>query len=439
MSYKQMVKILITVVLFVGFSLKVVKAKCINTFVFLRTDLHKESVKFKVKKVVIFDAQRNYLFNDKVLFFDSEKDFSQVFLGNACLPKSKRLKIKLEIDSLSFGNKKVNCFKKNVEGRIIFKNLKREEAVLIVSLHFVKKKNCWNGSLASFVPTGVNTIRLILGIDKKNQGLWVINTLENRVEWFKEVKGFPVYLSKGKNGVYVVCKAERVLKVLDPRNLELQQKFFLGEFEDPEFLLIDGDKGLILSPADKQVGLIDLNTGQVISRKYIDYTPNYASLIKNLREYAVSTEEGKVLIFDEDLNLIKEITVSFTPKIVFSINDKLYVGEVTGEVDVFDLGTYALVDKLNVCRGRVNDVELVGNRVYLACSDGTLAYFYVSQPNFIEKEFFNQGIERLCYDPYNGGIYFSIGNKVEVLDNLSGSITGEIQTGGDIYEMVDLP
>ena len=438
MSYKQVVKHL-TKVLMIVFLLcffRNVNAECADVFLFLRSNI--KNMSFKIEKIEVFNKKRKFILSGGSRFFNFKRNFGQIFLGEAYLPENTLLTIKLKLNSIYLNNQKIEL-RKEITGRVYFPKLKKDKVVLILILQFLKKKNLWYGNLTGNVAKGVNTIRLILGIDKKNQGLWVIDALSNKVEWFKNINGDPVYLSKGKNGVYVVCKEERSLRVFDPRSLELQQKFFLGDFEAPEFLLINEDKGLILSPPDKQIGIIDLDTGQVIKRIYINYTPNYAALVPNLQEYVVSTEEGKVLIFDEDLNLIKEIAVSFTPTIVFSIRNRLYVGEQTGQIDVYDLGNYNLINKLSVCNSEVKDIISVNSRIYLGCADGTFAYFYISQPNFIEREFFNRGISRLCYDPYNGGVYFSTGQEVIVVDNVGGSIRGEIETGGDIDEMVDLP
>jgi len=433
-----MFKRVVILLLFLLLEIFVVNTKAIEVFVYLNLKNYK-NIKgwIKFEEVYIKRGKFNYVLGKN--FTIKIVSPGQYFLGSTEL-SSGSAKLVFKIKSLYF-SKKLKKFSNLLEIPLVIKKSKNPILIFTeLDLERSFKNGCFCPVFTVKNLIQKKGIQLVVALDKYNQGLWIINSVSNRVVSFKKLNCSPEYMEKGlDNNVYVICKNK--LEVLNYPDFQLENLIPIGSGNEFNYLVLGEDRLLLISYEDQKIVMLDLKNGEVIGEKFFMQIPISAAYVPKLKGFLVGTQDGKVHFFNISLEKLGEVSLAGIPEVILGYKDKVFIGDNQGWITIYKIPSFQRIGKLKVC-DFVEDLKLCKDKVVVSCNDGEVAYFYPEELQIVDSILTNFSLGRLAFNPYQNLIYVVTKgkkSKILIIDNFNFKKEGEIYLGGPIDEIVSLP
>mgnify|MGYP000025005742 CR=1 FL=1 len=407
---------------------------------------HHIQPRLEISKVFFKKGNIEYMVNLNRTTIEPKENFGQVYLGSVEVPEG-------DVGFYIYLNK---VFVKDKE--LVIEN---DHRILKTDLKFPSKAGrilllfiTWNVASSfkddKFTPVFTFSFEekpraeeLLLALDKENKGVWVVDSIFNRVVYFIELNGEPEYMSydKEKFESYVLTSKDRLVKVINIKTLNIDRVYPIMPLEKPEYMSTDKrGNGVIVSPPDRKILLLDFFRGSILNLRHTEFEPGYVCYVPQINVYFLSSSENTVYILDENLNKIGRLDTLFTPKSIFTDGEYLYVLDKYGGVLIYSLPSLSFYGRLNVCASVLNGLS-VENKVYFACEDGYIPYLYKGQRNVADYIKGRASFYGLAYSTYKKWLYVGSNKKnvIAVIDVYNDRIKGYIELGGPVQEIVAFP
>jgi len=445
MSYKKVLNIVILTLVLILFN--VLKGYSEKIFFFLNLINYSDiKAELTLKSILVNSKGINTKLNLKHRLIKTWGNFGQYYLGSVEV-SDKFIKLKIEVENVKINKKDLRLKNKNLFLPLSLKGCKQKKLVIFLgwdvkaSLEGKKPELKWN----IYISKKPRIENLLLVLDKENEGIWMIDENYNRVLYFMEIKGRPVYMVKNPDTheVYVLCSGDRTVKIINAKTLRIEKVFSIGNMLSPEIIVRgEDDKGIIISPQDRKIVLLNFETGSMEKIVYTGFEPEWGCYIPSIGNYfLLSSSENALYIYDSSLNLIDKKDFSFFPSIIFTDGEVLYAGDDSGNLFVLDPVSISVKGQISgICNG-ISRGKLVKDRIYVCCKDGNLFYFYKKQRYFYQVISGKGSFYEIAYFPSQEWIYVTAPEeeKVAVVDYFKDDIRGYIELGGAGYEAVSLP
>ncbi len=409
-------------------------------------NFHHIKANLEIEKIIFQNGAYQYLVNLKQKNITFQKNFGQVYLGFVEVPKE-NLEFTLYLKKASVNGKEIEIDPKYKIYKFYLDLTKTKRKILLLFINWNVAQSFKNGK---FIPALSYSFgekprveELLLALDKKNEGLWVIDSALNRVVYFIEVKGKPQYLVSNwdRSEVYVLCAKDKTVKIINSKTLNIEKVFSVSPLNKPKFMDVDKNgNGVIVSQSDRKIALFDFTKGNILNLQYVEFEPGYICYIPQVQNYFISSSENAIYVFDDRLNRIKRLDTPLTPVSIFTDGENVYVSDVNGGISIYSLPSFSFEGRLNVCSLVLRGL-LVRDKIYLTCDDGYIPYFYKGQRNINEFIEGKASFYALSYSSYKKWLYAGSDkeNLIAVIDVYNDKIKGYIHLGGPAYEMVALP
>jgi len=434
-----MFKKIVTLILFFLLQFFVLDVKANKIFVYLNFKNYKH-IKGWIKLEKVYIKKNNFNYNLVKNFTIKITPPGQYFLGYTEISPGKA-KIFFKIKSINFSIK-TKKFKSLLKVPLTIEESK-EPILIFLELDLEKsfKKGIFYPALTVKSFSNIKAIQLIIALDKYNQGFWIVNSVSNRVVGFKKLNCSPDYMEKGlDNNIYLVCRNK--LEILDYPDFQIENLVPIGSGNEFNYLIVGGNKLLLISYEDQKIAMLDLDSGGVLGEKYFTQLPISGAYIAKVNGFLVGTQDGKVHFFSLALENLGEVSLAGVPETILGYKDKVFIGDNQGWITIYKIPSFQRIEKLKVC-DFVEDLKLCKDKIVVSCKDGKLAYFYPEEPQIVDYIDTESLLGRLAFNPYQNLIYVIAknddNNKILIINNFDFKKEGEIPLGGPVNEIVSLP
>lgn len=165
--------------------------------------------------------------------------------------------------------------------------------------------------------------------------VFIMRADNNQVVSSFGLQGAPTYMAidsnNGKRQLIVLCSRDRMVKVVDLETFRVVEFFSVPLNDNPKHMLLS-DAGDSLYLVDDQSGYLtrlDLDTGEILSRSFLDFRPQFLYYLSEQNLLAVSLSlSQKVLLLDPvSLGILAVFSTGNRPAGLLNVDDKLYVAE----------------------------------------------------------------------------------------------------------------
>ncbi|WP_038055379.1 YncE family protein [Thermodesulfobacterium hydrogeniphilum] len=387
----------------------------------------------EIKEITI-QGERGYQILDlKNSEISTQLPFSQTLIATGIVPSGKYNKIKIVLKKVIFEGKNLKISQKIIELPISFELKKGDSKSLFLNWNVAESfGNVFCPRFYVSLPYKPLPGENLFVFSKDT--VWIIDPNLNQVIYSFGITGEPqgVAVDLNNNKIYVVCKKEKVIKVINMNSFQVVEIIPIPLLKIPQFIAL-GEEGeaLITSPEDYMILVMDLSTGGIISQRKLNFMPYEAYYLKSIGKFIVSSyDEGAVYLYDSNLSSETRLTGGFRTEGFVSDGEFLYLTDTQGGVHVYILPQLQYRGKINACDSTLRGIS-ADDKIFITCREGKV--ILISQGGYVERTIETEGkIFAIVYLPKKKWIYvgFSEEDAIGVIDLVREKFLGKISIGG---------
>jgi DNA-binding beta-propeller fold protein YncE len=271
--------------------------------------------------------------------------------------------------------------------------------------------------------------------------IYVVREDKKRVDNSFFVAGRPSYIivDSARQRIFVLCQEDGDIKVFDLLTNSLTDIISLPMTFRPIFMSssADSSKAYVLDDLG-HLSVVDLLSGNVLTRKRIGQRPTYVTHIPETKMVAVSSSmDSRIYLLDEEsLGIRGQVAVNGSPAGIFKKDEFLYVAEEqSNSIMIFDYNLRTKVNSLFVGFAPRRITGLDGN-IYIANSGSGSVSLLRSISNRVAREItLGKEVYEIVASEKEQVVYIGkndnedCGGGLSVLDITSNRIIAEIELG----------
>lgn len=274
----------------------------------------------------------------------------------------------------------------------------------------------------------INTI-FVIRCDKN----WVVDSFG--------VQGYPTYIAldpdSSNQRLFVLASRESSIKTVELNSQRVVDSFPVPLATEPSFMTIspDGQWGYVLDERQNYLSRVDLQSGDLLARRRVDYEPRYVAYLANRNVLAVSSVISQSVTFYDPLDLNEvgsSIHTGSSPDGLLVSNNQLFIAENgANTVSVYDLANRQMQSRINVGFGPRRLLDN-GSQIYVSnYNSGSLSVIYPGQFE-LDRDILGLGRPlEMVFDRNYLSIYVGDGQKagLAVIDSNINQLKGYIKFG----------